>query len=52
MNRKEHLTLDGIQKILAIKAKINLGLPVIKISPSVDRKSKYSETFSTIIGKY
>lgn len=26
MNRKEHLTLEGIQKILAIKASINWGL--------------------------
>jgi len=27
INRKEHLTPDGFQKILSIKSKINLGLP-------------------------
>lgn len=27
MNRKEHLTPDGFQKIVAIKASMNLGLP-------------------------
>ena len=26
MNNKEHLTLDGLQKILYIKASLNLGL--------------------------
>ena len=26
MNHKEHLTLEGLQKILAIKGSLNLGL--------------------------
>jgi len=26
MNRKEHLTIEGLHKIVAIKASINLGL--------------------------
>lgn len=26
MNNKEHLTLDGLQKILCIKGSLNLGL--------------------------
>jgi hypothetical protein len=26
MNRKEHLTMEGLRKIVAIKASLNLGL--------------------------
>jgi len=28
MVKKEHLTLEGLNKILAIKASMNLGLPL------------------------
>jgi hypothetical protein len=28
MEKKEHLTLEGLNKILAIKASMNLGLPL------------------------
>jgi len=31
MNHKEHLTLEGLQKILAIKSSLNLGLSVKEI---------------------
>jgi len=37
MVRKEHLTIEGLQKVLPIKASINLGLPEVlsKVFPNI-----------------
>ena len=47
MNRKEHLTIEGLRKIVAIKASINLGL-----SSELKQRPKFRSKFRMHISIY
>jgi len=58
MNKKEHLTFSGLQKIISLKASINLGLPTIlkiafpDITPAIRPKRTEEELLNSKLDPY
>jgi hypothetical protein len=58
MNKKEHLTLSGLHKIISLKASVNLGLPTLlkiafpDITPAIRPKRTEEELLNSKIDPY